>query len=86
MMLLRMMARQASTWQRQSYRGANDIDALISRIKEEVIAGRLDQPSTDAALAACGMQRPPSQAMALHLTDRERKVLVHLARGLTNKG
>jgi HD-GYP domain-containing protein (c-di-GMP phosphodiesterase class II) len=78
----------ALTWQHQHYKATNDVDALKTRIKAEVTAERLDHLHTDAALAACGMQRTsvhPSPAMAIHLTDREREVLVHLARGLTNK-
>jgi HD-GYP domain-containing protein (c-di-GMP phosphodiesterase class II) len=77
----------ATAWHDQNCRGANDINAIKGRIKAEVTAGRLDQLCTDAALAACGMQRTPArpQTTAVHLTDREREVLVHLARGLTNK-
>jgi HD-GYP domain-containing protein (c-di-GMP phosphodiesterase class II)/DNA-binding CsgD family transcriptional regulator len=77
----------ATTWHEQNCRGANDLDAIKGRIKAEVTAGRLGQLHTDAALAACGMRRAPAhpQTTALHLTDREREVLVHLARGLTNK-
>jgi HD-GYP domain-containing protein (c-di-GMP phosphodiesterase class II) len=77
----------ATTWHEQHCRGTNDLDAIKGRIKAEVTAGRLDQLYTDAALAACGMRRVPAhpQAIAPHITDREREVLVHLARGLTNK-
>lgn len=78
----------ATTWHDQNCRGDNDIDAIKGRIKAEVAAGRLDPLYTDAALAACGMQRAPahpSQAVKLRITEREREVLVHLARGLTNK-
>jgi HD-GYP domain-containing protein (c-di-GMP phosphodiesterase class II) len=77
----------ATTWHDQTCRRANDTDAIKDRIKLEVAAGRLDSLYTDAALAACGMQKASAhpQATALHITDREREVLIHLARGLTNK-
>ena len=78
----------ATSWHDQNCRGAKDLDAVQRRITAEVTAGRLDKHCTDAALAACGMRKAPSlrtQSMALHITDREREVLVCLARGLTNK-
>jgi HD-GYP domain-containing protein (c-di-GMP phosphodiesterase class II) len=78
----------ATSWHEQDCRGAKDFDALERRISAEVNAGRLSKLYTDAALAACGRRKAlprPSQPVTLHITDREREVLVHLARGLTNK-
>jgi HD-GYP domain-containing protein (c-di-GMP phosphodiesterase class II) len=76
----------ATSWHDQNCRGATDLDAIQHRISAEVAAGRLDKLYTDAALAACGIRKPPKPpSMTLHVTDREREVLVYLARGLTNK-
>jgi HD-GYP domain-containing protein (c-di-GMP phosphodiesterase class II) len=78
----------ATSWHEQNCRESKEFDAIERRISAEVTAGRLNKLYTDAALAACGRRKVPplrSQSMTLHITDREREVLVYLARGLTNK-
>ena len=67
-----------------------DAPAAADQITREVAAGRLDADSVSAAMAACGMPRRsfPSQtlsASAQAVTEREREVLGHLARGRSNK-
>jgi len=70
-----------------SGKGASGASDQIAR---EVAAGRLDADSVTAVMTACGMPRRtlPSQAMASSpqvVTQREREVLGHLARGRSNK-
>lgn len=67
-----------------------DAPAVSDQIAREVASGKLDADSVSAVMTACGMSRRslPSQAMAssLHVvTQREREVLGHLARGRSNK-
>lgn len=67
-----------------------DAPAASDQIAREVASGRLDADSVSAVMTACGMPRRslPSQAMAPSLqvvTQREREVLGHLARGSSNK-
>ena len=71
-------------------RVGKDAPAASDQIAREVASGRLDADSVSAAMTACGMPRKalPSQAMASSpqvVTQREREVLGHLARGSSNK-
>jgi DNA-binding CsgD family transcriptional regulator len=67
-----------------------DAPAAAEQIAREVASGKLDADSVSAAMAAYGMPRRPlpSQATAASpqvVTQREREVLEHLARGRSNK-
>ncbi|MGC1301675.1 MAG: HD domain-containing phosphohydrolase [Caulobacteraceae bacterium] len=66
-----------------------DMPAASEQIAREVASGRLDADAVNAVMTACGMpQRSrPSQAPAPspQITQREREVLAHLARGSSNK-
>jgi HD-GYP domain-containing protein (c-di-GMP phosphodiesterase class II)/DNA-binding CsgD family transcriptional regulator len=71
-------------------RAGKDAPAAADQIAAEVASGRLDADSVSAAMTACGMPRRPlpTQAAASSLqvvTQREREVLGHLARGRSNK-
>lgn len=58
-------------------------------MSREVEAGTLDADVVHAVMTACGMPRRAlscqSQFAASHITQREREVLAHLARGSSNK-
>jgi HD-GYP domain-containing protein (c-di-GMP phosphodiesterase class II)/DNA-binding CsgD family transcriptional regulator len=66
-----------------------DAPAASDQIAREVASRRLDVDSVNAVMTACGMPRRslPFQVMApsLQITQREREVLAHLARGSSNK-
>jgi HD-GYP domain-containing protein (c-di-GMP phosphodiesterase class II) len=71
-------------------RVGKDAPTASDQIAREVASGRLDADSVSAVMTACGMPRRslPSQTMASSLqavTQREREVLGHLARGSSNK-
>lgn len=70
--------------QDRPHRPAMNAAAAAAVVREEVRAGRLDGEAVTAVLAAAGhrVERPPGPASGL--TAREREVLVHLARGLSN--
>jgi DNA-binding NarL/FixJ family response regulator len=55
-------------------------DALATDVRE----GRLCRRAVDAVLGAAGLPRP-ERSLPAGLTPREVEVLVHLARGSTNK-
>ena len=54
-------------------------------MRDEVRAGRLDGPATDAVLEAAGHRLPRRAQAPAGLTARELEVLVLLARGLSNR-
>jgi HD-GYP domain-containing protein (c-di-GMP phosphodiesterase class II)/DNA-binding CsgD family transcriptional regulator len=63
--------------------------AASDQITREVASGRLDIDSVNAVMTACGMPRrslpSPATTSPLQVTQREQEVLVHLARGCSNK-
>ena len=70
--------------QDRPHRPAMSAEAAAGLLREEVRAGRLDGEAVGAVLASTGHRgdRPPGPTAGL--TAREREVLVHLARGLSN--
>jgi HD-GYP domain-containing protein (c-di-GMP phosphodiesterase class II) len=70
-------------------RVGNDMPAAAEQIAREVASGRLDVEAANAVMTACGMPRRPlavqPQAPTPQVTQREREVLAHLARGSSNK-
>jgi HD-GYP domain-containing protein (c-di-GMP phosphodiesterase class II)/DNA-binding CsgD family transcriptional regulator len=66
-----------------------DMPSVSDQMAREVASGRLDVDAANAVLTACGMPRRSltSQALAVspQVTQREREVLAHLARGSSNK-
>lgn len=71
-------------------RVGKDTPAAADQIAREVAGARLDAEAASAAMTACGMPRRalPAQASASvpqTVTQREREVLGHLARGRSNK-
>jgi DNA-binding NarL/FixJ family response regulator len=70
--------------QDRPHRPALSAEAAAAVLREEVRDGRLDGEAVSAVLASDGyrVERPPGPTSGL--TAREREVLVHLARGLSN--
>ena len=70
--------------QNRPHRPVMSADAATKVLQDEVRAGRLDGEAVAAVLASAGQRadRPPGPPAGL--TAREREVLVHLARGLSN--
>jgi HD-GYP domain-containing protein (c-di-GMP phosphodiesterase class II) len=70
--------------QARPHRAALPAEAATAVLREEVRAGRLDGDAVDAVLVSAGQPVSRAQGPAAGLTAREREVLVHLARGLSN--
>jgi HD-GYP domain-containing protein (c-di-GMP phosphodiesterase class II) len=69
---------------RRSHRPAIETNDLIDRLATDAREGRLCRRAVDAILAVAG-HRVPRAEWPAGLSPREVEVLVHLARGLTNK-
>jgi HD-GYP domain-containing protein (c-di-GMP phosphodiesterase class II) len=67
------------------HRPARTAQEAASRMRDEVRAGRLDGPATDAVLEAAGHRLPRRAHAPAGLTAREIEVLQLLARGLSNR-
>jgi HD-GYP domain-containing protein (c-di-GMP phosphodiesterase class II)/DNA-binding CsgD family transcriptional regulator len=67
------------------WRRALPVDAARRTIGDEVSAGRLDRRAVEIVLAAAGQPGPGRGSWPDGLSDREVEVLVHLARGRSNK-
>jgi DNA-binding NarL/FixJ family response regulator len=70
--------------QARPHRPALTAEAAADALAADVAAGKLCGRAVDAVLGAAG-QPTPERALPGGLTPREVEVLVHLARGLTNK-
>jgi HD-GYP domain-containing protein (c-di-GMP phosphodiesterase class II) len=70
--------------QDRAHRPALTAAAAADALAAEVRAGRLCPRAVDAVLGAAGLPRP-ERTLPAGLTAREVEVLVHLARGATNK-
>jgi HD-GYP domain-containing protein (c-di-GMP phosphodiesterase class II) len=66
-------------------RPALDMAQAAAALRDEVRAGRLDAESVAAVLQAAGTRRRRRAALPGGLTEREAEVLVHLARGRSNR-
>jgi HD-GYP domain-containing protein (c-di-GMP phosphodiesterase class II) len=67
------------------HRPARTAQEAARRMRDEVRAGRLDGPATDAVLEAAGHRLPRRAHAPAGLTAREIEVLQLLARGLSNR-
>lgn len=67
------------------HRPARSPSAAAEALLEEVSAGRLCARAVDALLAAVGQSERVARTLPAGLTAREAEVLLHLARGATNK-
>jgi HD-GYP domain-containing protein (c-di-GMP phosphodiesterase class II) len=67
------------------HRGPRSADQAAGELRADVRAGRLDAHAVDAVLAAAGHAPRRRPQRLAGLTAREAEVLVHLARGLSNK-
>ena len=66
------------------HRRALSVDAATRALRDDVAAGKLDRDAVDAVLAAWS-GAPVRRRASSGLSDREREVLVLVARGKTNK-
>jgi HD-GYP domain-containing protein (c-di-GMP phosphodiesterase class II) len=66
------------------YRPALGVDEAAARLRERASSGRLDPTAVGAVLEAAG-HRPVRAARADRLTPREAEILVHVARGESNR-
>lgn len=72
--------------QARPHRAALGPEQAADELAAEARAGKLCRRAVDAVLGAAGHSRPaPAHDLPAGLTAREVEVLVHLARGLTNK-
>jgi HD-GYP domain-containing protein (c-di-GMP phosphodiesterase class II) len=69
----------------RAHRPARSPRSAATVLRQEAQAGALCTRAVDCVLAAAGIAPRPDAETATQLTPRELDVLVHLARGLTNK-
>jgi HD-GYP domain-containing protein (c-di-GMP phosphodiesterase class II) len=67
------------------HRAPLSAEAAATELRADVKAGRLDPDAVDAVLAAAGHRVPRRRESVSGLTPREVEVLIHVARGLSNK-
>lgn len=67
------------------YRDARDEDAAATRLRGEAVRGRLDSDAVEAVLEAAGHRPSRRAARPSGLTRREAEVLLHVAKGLSNR-
>ncbi|OBG29521.1 HD domain-containing phosphohydrolase [Mycobacterium sp. 852002-51057_SCH5723018] len=74
-----------SSMEPRPYRDPRDVEAAARRLRSEAARGRLDGDAVEVVLEAAG--HPPSRRAArpAGLTRREAEVLLHVARGLSNR-
>ena len=76
---------QAMT-QDRAHRAAVPAEAAAERIRDEVVAGRLDETVAAAIVEAAGQPRPRTNvSRPAGLSEREIEVLCAMARGMTNR-
>jgi DNA-binding NarL/FixJ family response regulator len=85
MELGRILPRGESALEPRPYRTARTPDEAAERLRRRVVAGHLDETAVHAVLGATGHAPVRPKRRDDRLTPREVEILLHVARGASNK-